>query len=180
MFSADVLLIKELLKYTPKDHPDNPLLAEALKGVEAAAKAINEATREAEQRKEVLDLETKFVGGAKLVQPGRLVAFFRALVESFRACFSLPLRFFSPFCWLFLLFFMRVFALLFGESPRERRSSARRFSTWKPSLWGGARLVQRGRLVVFYRACFSFPCLSFSFHFLPCFFGFLCSCVARQ
>lgn len=68
---SDVLLIKELIKHTPKEHADRPQLEAALKSVEIAAKAINESTREAEQRKEILALEAKFIGGIKLVQPGR-------------------------------------------------------------------------------------------------------------
>ncbi|KAK2100944.1 Rho guanine nucleotide exchange factor (GEF) 17 [Saguinus oedipus] len=43
------LLVKDLLKHTPEDHPDHPLLLEAQRNIKQVAERINKGVRSAEE-----------------------------------------------------------------------------------------------------------------------------------
>uniref|UniRef100_W5L297 Rho guanine nucleotide exchange factor 17 n=1 Tax=Astyanax mexicanus TaxID=7994 RepID=W5L297_ASTMX len=67
------LLVKDLLKHTPEDHPDHPFLLDAQKNIKRLAEKINKGRRNAEeilnpQRKflrQEMVMEAKSVGGKK-------------------------------------------------------------------------------------------------------------------
>lgn len=49
-----VLLLRELIKYTPPTHPDFPLLQSSLNGIKESADLINERKRVAESNGNIL------------------------------------------------------------------------------------------------------------------------------
>eukprot|EP00002_Diphylleia_rotans_P025343 TRINITY_DN5004_c0_g1_i7.p1 TRINITY_DN5004_c0_g1~~TRINITY_DN5004_c0_g1_i7.p1 ORF type:complete len:485 (-),score=68.95 TRINITY_DN5004_c0_g1_i7:345-1799(-) len=51
------LLLREMLKFTPKTHPDHALVEKALEQVKKVASAINEKNREAESLNKMLDIQ---------------------------------------------------------------------------------------------------------------------------
>ena len=64
------LLLRELLKYTPPDHPDLKLLEEAAEKVSGVVDFVNEAKRIAEEQKRMQVIEEKF-GIKDLCRPER-------------------------------------------------------------------------------------------------------------
>mmetsp|Transcript_1765 Transcript_1765/g.2478 ORF Transcript_1765/g.2478 Transcript_1765/m.2478 type:complete len:1057 (+) Transcript_1765:18-3188(+) len=68
------LLLKELFKQTPSDHPDYKTLSQAMDEVSAAAKKMNEGVREQQMSKKVADLAERtkeFWGFDKVLISGR-------------------------------------------------------------------------------------------------------------
>ena len=67
------LLLEQLIKETPKGHPDGPSLKSTLDEVAAVATKVNTAIKRREAVEAVVNLEDEFGGNAKLAQPGRLL-----------------------------------------------------------------------------------------------------------
>jgi len=65
------LFIKDLIKYTPEDHADYPLLKSADAKVNEVVLAVNEYKRSVESLQHVLELASKIDGIDDLVSPGR-------------------------------------------------------------------------------------------------------------
>ncbi|CAM9537855.1 unnamed protein product [Lampetra planeri] len=69
------LLIKDLLKHTPEEHPDRPCLVEAQRGLHALASRINQGRREAEEATRhacaLQRVEAAIEGLSELAVPGR-------------------------------------------------------------------------------------------------------------
>lgn len=65
------LLLQEMLKRTPRDHPDRRPLRTAVKRVDMAAHALNRAIRRREAREKLRQLESRFIGDIDLVVTGR-------------------------------------------------------------------------------------------------------------
>eukprot|EP01102_Stenamoeba_stenopodia_P007015 TRINITY_DN1959_c0_g1_i1.p1 TRINITY_DN1959_c0_g1~~TRINITY_DN1959_c0_g1_i1.p1 ORF type:complete len:1028 (-),score=246.32 TRINITY_DN1959_c0_g1_i1:51-3134(-) len=60
------LLLRELLKSTPEDHPDRPCIEQALTKTEVVVTSINEYSRFQENIQKIVDVQGMFVGGEKL------------------------------------------------------------------------------------------------------------------
>jgi hypothetical protein len=77
------MLIRELIKYTDKDHPDYGNLDKALKNIEEVTAYLNEKKREAVFMQQLVEA-TKNIFGCKeeLVQPARI------LLKELKASFS--------------------------------------------------------------------------------------------
>lgn len=66
------LLLKELLNYTPTNHPHYNSILEAIKEVEIATEHINTLVSEQENMDRIIELHKSLVGGnPELVKPGR-------------------------------------------------------------------------------------------------------------
>lgn len=67
------LLLQELLKQTPPDHPDTPDLRSSLQLIGAVADHINEEVRQQEKRDEIRLIEAQFYGYPGFLDPGRIL-----------------------------------------------------------------------------------------------------------
>ena len=65
------ILLKEIIKNTPKNHIDLNGLNESLNKVKDVSTAINDRMKENERRKKVREVETRFGGTVALVAPAR-------------------------------------------------------------------------------------------------------------
>lgn len=65
------LLLRELIKYTPEEHPDYGQLQAAFEKINAVVANINEGQREAEGLQRILELQKLIDGIDTLVAPGR-------------------------------------------------------------------------------------------------------------
>ena len=65
------LLLSELRKRTPKDHPDYAPLEEAIAKVNAAAHVINDTLKDREILNKLFHIQSQFVGKVELVRRGR-------------------------------------------------------------------------------------------------------------
>uniref|UniRef100_A0A7S4M713 DH domain-containing protein n=1 Tax=Vannella robusta TaxID=1487602 RepID=A0A7S4M713_9EUKA len=65
------LLLRELIRYTPEDHPDWEPLQSAFSKINSVVADINEAQRQAEGLQRILDLQKMIDGVESLVAPGR-------------------------------------------------------------------------------------------------------------
>lgn len=54
------LLFEELVKYTPKDHPDYEPTVQALRRIEEVAIHVNESVRDKENQEKLLSVEGSF------------------------------------------------------------------------------------------------------------------------
>jgi FYVE/RhoGEF/PH domain-containing protein 5/6 len=68
-----VLLLKELQKRLPEDHPDKTNMDEAISKVGEVGDYLNEAIRKRENMEKISELETKFNGNIELLVPGRFI-----------------------------------------------------------------------------------------------------------
>jgi hypothetical protein len=76
------LLLKELLKNTPKDHPDYGPLEKAVESLQKVGALINEGKRESEKMSALAKIESKISGlGFRLTEPGRVFLFEGELSE---------------------------------------------------------------------------------------------------
>jgi len=67
------LLLEQLLKETPKEHPDHVTLLSTLEEISAVATKVNTAIKRREAVEAVFELQDEFGGGSKLALPGRLL-----------------------------------------------------------------------------------------------------------
>mmetsp|Transcript_124780 Transcript_124780/g.186397 ORF Transcript_124780/g.186397 Transcript_124780/m.186397 type:complete len:518 (-) Transcript_124780:63-1616(-) len=65
------LLLRELIRYTPEDHPDWDPLQSAFSKINSVVADINEAQRQAEGLQRILDLQKMIDNVESLVAPGR-------------------------------------------------------------------------------------------------------------
>jgi hypothetical protein len=60
------LLIREIIRHTPQDHPDHQPLAEVLQKIEDIVNVVNESARLAESFRQIVKIQSKLVDGDKL------------------------------------------------------------------------------------------------------------------
>lgn len=65
------LLLRELIKFTPEEHPDHEHLTKAFEKINEVVANINEGQREAEGLQRIIDLQKLIDGIDSLVAPGR-------------------------------------------------------------------------------------------------------------
>ncbi|XP_004347833.1 hypothetical protein CAOG_04008 [Capsaspora owczarzaki ATCC 30864] len=65
------LLLDDLVKHTEKEHPDFDTLRKAVEAMKALAQYLNEAKREAEMRREMLDITERIRDCPMLITPNR-------------------------------------------------------------------------------------------------------------
>eukprot|EP00808_Paulinella_micropora_P031661 g35776.t1 len=75
------LLLQELLKRTPEDHPDHKMLTDSLDKVKEVAKHINETVRAGQSRQQILQLEEQFVKPPDFVAPSRFFIYSGKMVK---------------------------------------------------------------------------------------------------
>jgi len=66
------LLLDDLIKNTPEEHPDRSDLQRALAEMGSVAHYINESVRQAEARAKMLEVQNSFVGGAAIIEAHRV------------------------------------------------------------------------------------------------------------
>ena len=66
-----VLLVAELLKYTPETHHDHAKLVESLTKLKSVATDINESMKRQDGALKLLNLDRKFDGSLSFIHPGR-------------------------------------------------------------------------------------------------------------
>jgi hypothetical protein len=70
-----VLLLKELEKKTPENHPDSPLVSEALKSIQLVANHVNERMKQSEAEAKALEIQASLWTATgtipELITPGR-------------------------------------------------------------------------------------------------------------
>eukprot|EP01114_Cavostelium_apophysatum_P021653 TRINITY_DN7619_c0_g1_i1.p1 TRINITY_DN7619_c0_g1~~TRINITY_DN7619_c0_g1_i1.p1 ORF type:complete len:750 (+),score=247.47 TRINITY_DN7619_c0_g1_i1:129-2378(+) len=66
-----ILLLTDLLKQTPKEHPDHAGISSSLEKIKAVADQLNEAKRKAENSNRVATIQNSLIGEEELVKEGR-------------------------------------------------------------------------------------------------------------
>ena len=66
------LLLEQLIRHTPPDHPDLPLLSTALSSISVVASHINEAIRKRESMEAVMQIEERFMSSPGFLHASRV------------------------------------------------------------------------------------------------------------